>query len=233
MSRLLLSLLWAALLGLAWAQTGNEPGNAGVGSPAGAADAATNAAPATYLNYNASNPADTGGVARFLRYLPQDIPIEVFIPDPEADEEGDDEAGGDGAEGRGGAAGAVRAAFEAWQEAAEGLIAFTFVPVPGEDTLVVRWERLEGGSAGTFAYRWSVENGLYRFRTTSLTLDPSRDEETLYRFALLQVGHALGLLGRSPFEGDAMSRNPSGEISERDVATLLFLYSLPSGTPAE
>jgi predicted Zn-dependent protease len=53
----------------------------------------------------------------------------------------------------------------------------------------------------------------------------------LYRYALVQVGHALGLLGRSSFEDDAMSQSPSGVISERDKATLRALYAVPSGTP--
>jgi predicted Zn-dependent protease len=175
----------------------------------------------SYLNHNASRPEDTGGVARFLHYLPEDIPIEVHIPQPEGEEANPT------------AAETVRAALEAWQEAAEGLVSFDFVAEPGADSLEVRWQRLEPSAAGSYQYRWSITNGLYRFRTTSITLDPSRDEATLHRFALLQVGHALGLLGRSPYPGDAMSASPSGVVSERDVATLLFLYSLPSGTPAE
>jgi len=39
-----------------------------------------------------------------------------------------------------------------------------------------------------------------------------------YRYALLQAGHAIGLLGRSPFVGDAMSAVPSGQITGRDLA---------------
>lgn len=212
MKPILSSLLLAGLLS-SYAQTTPPPASPSPTAPA--------AAPTSYLNHSASRPEDTGGVARFLHYLPQDIPIEVYVPEPE------------GEEANPAAAETVRAAFEAWQEAAEGVIAFDFVSGSGDDRLEVRWQRLEPSRAGSYEYRWSIENGLYRFRTTSITLDPSRDEATLYRFALLQVGHALGLLGRSPYPGDAMSAEPSGVVSERDVATLFFLYSLPSGTPRE
>lgn len=205
MLKLALSLLFAALWGTGYGLSPVEP------APG---------PPSSYLYANASRPEDTGGVARFLHYLPEDIPIAVFLPEPE-------EAASDAA------TETVRAAFLAWQEAAEGVIAFDFVGAPNEDHLELRWQTLGSGSAGSYAYRWEIKDGLYRFKATSITLDPLWDETTLYRFALLQVGHALGLLGRSPYPGDAMSAEPSGVISERDLATLYFLYSLPSGTPVD
>jgi hypothetical protein len=36
----------------------------------------------TYLSDQASKPESTDGVARLLHYLPQDMPIPVFIPEP-------------------------------------------------------------------------------------------------------------------------------------------------------
>jgi hypothetical protein len=126
----------------------------------------------------------------------------------------------------------VRRAFAAWQEAAPDLIQFTFPEVPPVDALRVTWQTLETGKIGSYQYTYSVQpDGQYRFRTTDIFLDATLDDDTLYRYALVQVGHALGLLGRSPFEGDALSQLPSGVISERDEATLRALYAVPSGTP--
>jgi predicted Zn-dependent protease len=169
----------------------------------------------SYLSDQASNPETTDGVARLLHYLPEDMPIRVFIPQTI---DGKHET--------------VRHAFEAWQEAVPELIQFEFSETPSEDTLLVTWQELESGKIGSYQYTYSVtSDGQYRFRATDIFLDASLDDETLYRYALVQVGHALGLLGRSPLEGDAMSQSPSGVISERDKATLRALYAVPSGTP--
>jgi predicted Zn-dependent protease len=97
--------------------------------------------------------------------------------------------------------------------------------------LQVTWQSLEGGRIGSYRYRYVVlPDGQYRFLATDIILDARLDAQTLYRYALVQVGHAVGLLGRSPFEGDAMSWQASGIISERDIATLRALYAIPSGT---
>jgi hypothetical protein len=171
----------------------------------------------TYLSDQASKPESTDGVTRLLHYLPEDIPISVSIPVPET--------GSQKAE-------VVRRAFAAWQEAVPDLIQFEFPEEPPVDALVVTWQSLETGKIGSYQYTYTVlPDGQYRFRATDIFLDPALDDDTLYRYALVQVGHALGLLGRSPFEGDALSQPPSGIITERDKATLRALYAVPSGTP--
>jgi hypothetical protein len=169
----------------------------------------------SYLSDQASKPETTDGVARLLHYLPEDMPIRVFIPETA---EGKHET--------------VKRAFEAWQEAVPELIGFEFLESPSENALLVMWQELESGKIGSYQYTYSVDSdGQYRFRATDIFLDASLDDDTLYRYALVQVGHALGLLGRSSFEDDAMSQSPSGVISERDKATLRALYAVPSGTP--
>jgi hypothetical protein len=171
----------------------------------------------SYLSDQASKPETTDGVARLLHYLPEDMPISVSIPE---------------SMGNLGKHEVVKRAFEAWQEAVPELIAFEFPATPPVDAIVVSWQTLETGKIGSYQYTYSVlPDGQYRFRATDVFLDPSLDDDTLYRYALVQVGHALGLLGRSPFEGDAMSQSPSGVITERDKATLRALYAVPSGTP--
>lgn len=171
----------------------------------------------SYLRAMASDPETTRGEARLLHYLPEDMPIRVYVPTPEVEN------------GERLRQETIRA-FEAWQEAVPELIQFQFVDEPSEDALVVNWQALEPGKVGSYRYRFSVQpDNLYRFQASEILLDPAFVQADPYRYALLQVGHALGLLGRSPYQGDAMSNPPSGEISSRDIATLEALYALPSG----
>ncbi len=205
-------------------------------------------APQTYLQFSGSDPQTTRGESRLLHYLPQDLPITVYVPIPGA---GGSSAQAGGTGGAGGVTGGLDAdldvdlsevdlnaarrdevvrALNAWQEAVPDLVRFRTAETPEESSLKVVWRDLPPGQVGSYRYTFSVlENGLYRFRATEIILDPDTPPDDLYRYALLEIGHALGLLGRSPFEGDAMSAVPSGRVSERDVATLRALYALPSG----
>lgn len=195
----------------------------------------------TYLSANGSDPETTRGASRLLRYDLGDFPVSVYVPAPAAEgvavggaQTGGTATGGagtgDAVEGEAQRREVIRA-FEAWQEAVPDIVAFDFVEEPDDETLVVSWEALPDNLAGSYRYAFSVlGSNEYRFRATRVILDPQTSSGDLYRFALLQVGHALGLLGRSPFEGDALSAEPSGEVSARDVATLRALYALPSGT---
>lgn len=170
----------------------------------------------SYLSANGSKAADTGGKSRLLHYSPEAMPIPVYVPTPGTDE---------------GAAQTIKKAFEAWQQAAPDTVSFTFVDGPGEGVLEVHWQALPTGQVGTYHYVYHVDaSGRYIYHATDITLDPSLDEGTLYRYALLEVGHALGLFGRSPYAGDAMSASPSGTVSARDAQTLKELYAVPSGT---
>ena len=179
----------------------------------------TSAQTETYLSEQGTNPETTRGESRLLHYGLEDFPVEVHIPLPSSQP---------GAEER---RAEVRRAFSAWQEAVPDIVNFEFVEEPDENTLVVDWQPLNSNLAGSYRYRFAVlADGQYDYQATKVILDPATEPSTLYRYALLQVGHALGLFGRSPFEGDALSAVPSGEISERDVATLRALYALPSGT---
>lgn len=171
----------------------------------------------TYLADVGSNPDTTGGVSRLLHYLPGDVPITVYVPEPD---------GPDGA----GKREAVLRAVRAWQQAAPDVVSFLVVGEPSADALQVRWQDM-GVKAGSYRYAYSITaDNQYRFQTTDVLLDPRHDPGTLERFALLEFGHALGLLGRSPHQGDALSAAPSGVVTPRDVATLRALYAVPSGT---
>ena len=178
----------------------------------------TATAQATYLDEVASDSDATRGEARLLHYLEDDLPIEVHIEMPDRV---------DAAEVRD----RVVAAFTAWQDAAPDVVGFRFVDEPTERTLRVGWQRFEDQRVGTYAYRYQVlPSGVWRFWTAEVLLDPRHELDAMYRYAVLEAGHALGLLGRSPFAGDAMSTVPSGQVTPRDVATLQALYDVPSGT---
>ncbi|MGL4610615.1 MAG: hypothetical protein ACRCYY_13200 [Trueperaceae bacterium] len=199
----------------------------------------------SYLSDQGSKAESTNGASRLLHYLPEDIPIKVYIPEPKASAlENNNSLESPTSErdsslenttqsfGTSNARDTVIRAFEAWEDAVPGLITFEISEFPLEDALALTWQTLEPGKIGSYLYTYSItEDGQYRFRATDIFLDPGLDEDTLYRYALVQVGHALGLLGRSPYEGDALSQSPSGIITERDKATLQALYAVPSGTP--
>lgn len=201
------TLAWTAVLTLVAAFAQSTPAPAASGA----------AEDASYLSQVGSDPATTNGVSRLLHYLPGDLPMAVYVPEPDAP---------DAAAKRD----AVVRALRAWQQAAPDLVPVMVVGAPGPDVVEVRWLDMQG-KAGSYRYRFSVTgDNQYRFRATEVWLDPSDTPEALQRFALLEFGHALGLLGRSPYTGDAMSAAPSGVVSPRDVATLRALYGVPSGT---
>ncbi len=171
----------------------------------------------TYLSDVGSNPSSTGGQSRLLHYLSSDMPIAVYIPLPDTNNA---QALRDAA---------VRA-VKAWQTAAPDVLQFVIVGQPGADTTTVQWQQLDG-KVSSYRYAYSITSqNQYRYHATEIILDPRDSPAQIYRFALLAVGQAVGLLGRSPYPGDALSASPSGSISEGDVATLRALYNVPSGT---
>ncbi len=173
--------------------------------------------PKTYLADVATDPATTGGHARLLHYLSQDLPIAVYVP-PAPTPEGQAQRA------------AVVRAIDAWQQAAPDVLRFLVVGQPSADAITVTWRELSGKVA-SYRYAYTVlPNNQVRYRATEVLLDPRFDAEATYRYALLAFGQAVGLLGRSPYPGDALSATPAGKISMRDVATLRALYALPSGT---
>lgn len=182
-----------------------------------AASAAAQQSPQTYLSDIASNPSSTGGKARLLHYLPQDLPIAVYVPPSPT---GNGQAMRD----------AVIRAVKAWEQAVPDIVHFVVVGQATPDAITVTWRQLSDKVA-SYRYAYSVDKqGQYRFHTTEVILDPRFQPSQIYRYALLVFGQAVGMLGRSPYSGDALSATPSGTISKRDVATLRALYAVPSGT---
>ena len=173
--------------------------------------------PQTYLSAIASDPSSTGGQARLLHYLSQDMPIAVYVP---PSPQGDGQA----------MRAAVIRAIKAWQQAAPDVLNFVVVGQSTPDAITVTWRKLTDKVA-SYRYAFSINaQNQYRFHTTEVILDPRFQPDEIYRYALLAFGQAVGMIGRSPYPGDALSASPSGHISQRDVATLRALYAVPSGT---
>ncbi len=173
--------------------------------------------PPTYLSDIASDPSSTGGQARLLHYLSQDMPIAVYVtPAPEANGQAMRDA--------------VLRAIKAWQQAAPDILNFVVVGQDTPDAITVTWQQLTDKVA-SYRYGFTINaQNQYRFHATEVILDPRFQPDQVYRYALLAFGQAVGMIGRSPYSGDALSASPSGRISQRDVATLRALYAVPSGT---
>lgn len=129
----------------------------------------------------------------------------------------------------------LRQAFDEWAEASNGKIKFNIVPTAENSEMVVTWTsdlhapalKAEAGLATT-TYG---ANGLTKADILLLTVDPLKDgpvgKNMLYNVCLHEIGHALGLEGHSPTEGDIMypALGVQQGLSDRDINTILALYS--------
>jgi predicted Zn-dependent protease/Tfp pilus assembly protein PilF len=130
---------------------------------------------------------------------------------------------------------ALRQAFDEWSESSQGKINFTIVPLADSADMTVTWSsdlhapalQAEAGLATT-SYR---AKGLSKAEILLLTVDPFKDgpvgKNSMYNICLHEIGHALGLQGHSPTQGDIMypSIGVQQGLSERDINTLTALYA--------
>lgn len=130
---------------------------------------------------------------------------------------------------------ALRQAFDEWSESSGGKVNFVIVPSADNADMIVTWTadlhapalKAEAGLTTT-SYG---SNGLSKADILLLTVDPFKEgpvgKNVLYNICLHEIGHALGLEGHSPTEGDIMypALNVQQGLSDRDINTLLALYS--------
>jgi len=126
----------------------------------------------------------------------------------------------------------VMSAYYAWQRASEGLVRFEFVEKASEADMKCYFKVTDNkNSIGAHAF--SINGNIITDSTIIFNKTDnkgySHDSKQLFSSALQEIGHSLGLTGKSPSIYDVMY--PIGtkfntEITPRDLKTLALLYSV-------
>ncbi len=129
---------------------------------------------------------------------------------------------------------AVMRSARRWQRATGNLVSFVFVKdaKPEDIDISVRFRRNEElslyGGYTTFLPRTGVVIELSATRTSG----KPTEVWLLERVATHELGHALGIGGHSPNDGDIMSLNyTTTEISRADLNTLRWAYASAAAKP--
>ncbi len=128
----------------------------------------------------------------------------------------------------------VMSAYQAWQRASEGLIRFTFVEAPEDADMKCYFKNVNNDDNSPIGSQSFEVNGNTIISSTIFfkKTDEKKhnlDSKQLFSSALQEIGHSLGLNGKSPSIYDVMY--PIGtkfntEITARDLKTLALLYSV-------
>jgi hypothetical protein len=130
----------------------------------------------------------------------------------------------------------VRSAFAAWERVVLP-VRFAFTDVPQDADVHVTWtERLPEARAGVAHWMTGADGWFARVAlvlATRVSDGTPADEASVYRIALHEIGHLLGL-GHSTAPRDVMAPwVTAGSLSGRDLATARLLYSLTPGQIAD
>ena len=126
----------------------------------------------------------------------------------------------------------VMSAYQAWQRASENLVRFEFVETPSEADMKCYFKSNDNkDSIGVHAFSVNgntITDSIIVFNKVG-NKGHSHDSKQLFSSALQEIGHSLGLTGKSPSIYDVMY--PIGtkfntEITPRDLKTLALLYSV-------
>ena len=126
----------------------------------------------------------------------------------------------------------VMSAYQAWQRASEGLVRFEFVETASEADMKCYFKANDNkDSIGVHSFAVNgntITDSIIVFNRTD-NKGHSHDSKQLFSSALQEIGHSLGLTGKSPSIYDVMY--PIGtkfntEITPRDLKTLALLYSV-------
>ena len=126
----------------------------------------------------------------------------------------------------------VMSAYQKWQRASEGIVSFVFVESPSEADTKCYFKNTDNKkSIGVHAFTINgnkIVDSVITFNKTD-EKNHSLDSKQLFSSALQEIGHSLGLTGKSTSIYDVMY--PIGtkfntEITTRDLKTLALLYSV-------
>lgn len=126
----------------------------------------------------------------------------------------------------------VMSAYGAWQRASEGLVSFEFVESPSDADMKCYFKNTDNKkSIGVHAFTINgnrITDSTIIFNKTD-EKNHSLDSKQLFSSALQEIGHSLGLTGKSTSIYDVMY--PIGtkfntEITMRDLKTLALVYAV-------
>ena len=126
----------------------------------------------------------------------------------------------------------IISAYQAWQRASEGLVSFEFVENSSEaDTKCYFRVNEKAETIGTHAFSVNgntIQDSVIIFNKSDKK-GYSHDSKQLFSSALQEIGHSLGLTGKSQSIYDVMypiNTKFNTEITPRDLKTLALLYSV-------
>lgn len=155
---------------------------------------------------------------KLIRWNKESLPLKVYIQDSKDVPEYYREV--------------VMRAYQTWQRASEGLVRFEFVEEPAEADMKCYFKTSDNkDSIGVHAFSVNgnvITDSVIIFNKAD-NKGHSHDSKQLFSSALQEIGHSLGLTGKSPSIYDVMY--PIGtkfntEITPRDLKTLALLYSV-------
>lgn len=128
-------------------------------------------------------------------------------------------------------------ALQTWSQVSEGRISFQQVPTLNDSQMDIKWRRVDRKSLGHCVYNWDKENRIYSAEieigiSDGLLHARYNDMDEVKHTILHEIGHALGLVGHSPYGDDIMyvpHQYGVTSLSARDVETIKCLYDLPLG----
>jgi predicted Zn-dependent protease len=137
----------------------------------------------------------------------------------------------------------IQESLDGWQQVLAGRLKFRQVMNPDEANIIIELRRgpLTDPIAhiGRTEYHMPEEQLLeHRLNFVTITLNTGEGEtsqqeadksrrEQIYRMALHEVGHAIGIWGHSPDPGDIMFAHPiASHLSNRDIRTVRKLYGI-------